>query len=148
MSFFAIDAHWYWWTLALLLIAMQTFAAEDFFLALAITAGGMGFVVLFVPDLNLPMQALSFTGLAIFIFFIARFLIQDLAAGSDHPNLNQPGARYIGRIITLTHPIVDGSGNESLEGVPWTLKGPDCEAGSKVEVVALEGIALQVQPVE
>lgn len=56
---------------------------------------------------------------------------------SEHQHL-------VGSIITLTLPIIDGKGKTTLNHQEWMVSGPDCPAGSSVQVITLDAKTLYV----
>lgn len=62
--------------------------------------------------------------------------------------LNQRGLQLIGRRLTLDTPLVNGRGHVRVGDSSWpVIADEDFAAGSKVEVVAVEGITLRIRPV-
>ena len=62
--------------------------------------------------------------------------------------LNQRGLQLIGRRLTLDTPLVNGRGHVRVGDSSWpVMADEDLAAGSKVEVVAVEGITLRIRPV-
>ena len=53
----------------------------------------------------------------------------------------------VGTVITLTQPIADGKGQTTLEDRQWQVSGPDCLAGSTVQIVTLDSKTLYVTQV-
>ncbi|WP_298608195.1 NfeD family protein [uncultured Thiothrix sp.] len=52
----------------------------------------------------------------------------------------------VGKIVTLTRPIVDRRGQTILEGREWLVSGPDCPTGAEVKIVTLDAKTLYVIP--
>lgn len=61
--------------------------------------------------------------------------------------LNNRLAAYIGRELILEEAIVNGQGRVRLDDSFWNVTGHDAEAGTRVRVVSLSGIVLNVEPV-
>lgn len=64
---------------------------------------------------------------------------------TDVPALNRRGEQYIGRVFTLTEPIVNGVGKVKVDDTTWKVNGDDMEAGAKVRVVAIDGTVFKVE---
>lgn len=58
-----------------------------------------------------------------------------------------PGKQFIGQVITLEQPIVDGTGTTRLDNQEWQLAGADCPAGSNVRVIAIKDRTLYTTPI-
>ena len=63
----------------------------------------------------------------------------------DQPLLNERVAQYIGRVFTLSEPIVDGFGRVHVDDSFWKVKGEDCPARTRVQVTGADGMALVVK---
>ena len=140
---FEIGIHWYWWSIGILLVMLQIFVEDVFFLSMAAAAAIVGLIVMLFPDWGPAYQLFVFSILSVVTILIARRYMK--SRGSDHPFLNQRGGEYIGSTVTLSEPIVNGSGTVKLDGVSWRVRGPDCAAGTVVKVVDLDGIVLRVE---
>jgi inner membrane protein len=55
---------------------------------------------------------------------------------------------FVGRVLSLERPIVDGLGMVTIGGTLWRVAGRDCAAGKHVKVVYAEGTLLIVVPLE
>ncbi|MCH9808856.1 MAG: NfeD family protein [Alphaproteobacteria bacterium] len=64
---------------------------------------------------------------------------------SDVPDLNRPGAQYIGRVAALTSAIDAGRGKVRLGDTVWVVEGPDMAVGERVRVVGVDGVVLRVE---
>ena len=64
----------------------------------------------------------------------------------DQPTLNRRADSYVGRQFTLTQPVIDGVGSLHVDDSQWRISGPDLPAGSRVRVVAADGVTLRVEP--
>ncbi|WP_457395316.1 NfeD family protein, partial [Roseateles sp. P5_E1] len=66
---------------------------------------------------------------------------------SDAPLLNRRAEQLIGRVVVIDQDIVAGKGRAKIDDAFWVVAGPDLPAGSRVRVVAVEGMTLKVQQV-
>ena len=64
---------------------------------------------------------------------------------TDRPLLNKRAAQLIGREIALTEAISMGRAKVQIGDALWTLEGPDLPVGTRVRVIATDGIVLRVQ---
>lgn len=71
-------------------------------------------------------------------------LFFDLSKGISELFNTYPGKHFIGEVITLDRPIVNGTGSINLQREEWTIAGPDCDAGTQVKIVALDEKKLYV----
>ncbi|HPY41451.1 MAG TPA: NfeD family protein [Thiolinea sp.] len=73
------------------------------------------------------------------IIFEIPAALNSLFGHTEHQHL-------VGKIITLTRPIVERRGQTILEGKEWLVSGPDCPSGSEVKIVTLDAKTLYVVP--
>lgn len=136
---------WHWWVLALVLAALDMLLQSGFFLWLGLAAFPVGLVLLFDPDLSWQIQSLVFAGLAIFNVILTQFFTTTQRPRSDRPYLNRRGYQYLGQLIVLESPIVNGRGRAYVGDTLWTVEGSDLPAGETVKVVGTDGVLLQVE---
>lgn len=144
---FVID-FWHWWIFAVALIIIEILAPSFFALWMGIAAFFTGLVLLLIPDLGWEYQLMLFAVLSVFSIVLWRRYYLKNPIVSDQPNLNRRGEQYIGRIVTLQSPIVDGVGKIRLDDSSWKVEGPDCAAGQKVRIVSLQNVVFAVEPVD
>ena len=137
--------HWGWWVFALLLVVLEIFAPSTIFLWLGISAGVVGIVSFFMPDLTWQNQWLVFAVLAVASVFISRFYLSKRAAPTDEPALNRRALQYVGRRFKLDEALIQGRGKIAVGDGFWTVSGPDLPAGSEVVVTGAEGVVLIVE---
>jgi len=136
--------YWDWWVLAVMLWIVHYLFPQTFFDRAAITAIFIGFLMIFFPSLALAYQLIIFALASILSVFIGRFF--GLQTQPNHrPFLNQSSAYYIGRQLVLTQAIINGQSQMNIDGIQWTLKGPDCAAGSLIKVVGVQDHYLKVE---
>lgn len=137
--------YWHWLVLGVVFIILEVFSPAAFFLWLGIGAGLVGILLLAVPDLAWEWQVLAFAVLSVASVLAGRSYLKRHPIKTDQPTLNRRGEQYIGRTITLEAPIVNGVGKIRVDDTSWKINGPDCQAGTKVEVTGVEGVVLQVE---
>ena len=142
-----LSTHYLWWILALLLIAGELLLPGYFLLWIGLAAAAMGLVLWADPALGLLAQAILF-GLLAFASCIgyARWLrprLERRAPGGER--LNRRAEQLIGQRYELIEPIVNGRGKARVGDGQWLVSGPDLPLGATVEVVAVNGTALQVR---
>ena len=136
---------YFWFGLALLLMAIETFAPGAFMLWFGFAALAMGLVVLFAPDLSALIQAILFSVFSLISIQVYRKWFRHNEPVSDQPLLNQRVAQMIGRTYPLHEAIVNGFGKIRVNDALWTTRGPDLPAGTRVTITAVEGLTLDVR---
>ena len=133
-----------WACLALVLIAAEVIAPGVFLLWLGIAAGVVFAIVLLVPGIPIIYQALGFIALSFISIAVYRRHFRQADQQSDQPLLNRRAAQFVGRVFPLESAIVDGNGRLKIGDAFWTVSGPDLPAGTRVRVVASDGMVLAV----
>jgi inner membrane protein len=147
--FASVAAHYLWWIVALVLIAIEVIMPGYFMLWIGIGAAATGLLVLLLPDLSLLAQSIAFAVLAFVscavYWYGLRPRLQRDEPGDER--LNRRGEQLIGKRYVLIEAIVNGRGKARVGDGQWLVSGPDLPAGSTVEVVAVDGTTLKVRPV-
>jgi hypothetical protein len=136
---------WQWWILAGILLLAEILAPGVFFLWVALGAAVAGGLALTVPGLGWEIEGLAMAAVAVATALAGRKIYDPRRVKSDQPFLNRRRAAYVGRVVTLEQPIVDGAGRVKVGGSHWTVTGPDLPAGAKVRVVSVEDSVLRVE---
>ncbi len=139
--------YWHWWVLALLLLILEVFAPGVVFLWIGLAAGAVGLLLYLVPTLDWQTQLLAFALLGLASVALGRWWFTRNPIQTDEPQLNRRGEQYVGRVFTLDEPIVNGVGKVRVDDTTWKIEGTDLPAGSKVRVVAVDGVVLRVEAV-
>jgi inner membrane protein len=147
--FASVAAHYLWWIVALVLIAIEVIMPGYFMLWVGIGAAATGLLVLLLPGLGLLAQSLAFALLA-FVSCVAYWYGVRPTLQRDEPGderLNRRGEQLIGKRYVLIEAIVNGRGKARVGDGQWLVSGPDLPNGSTVEVVAVDGTTLRVKQV-
>ena len=136
---------YFWFGLALLLMAVETFAPGAFMLWFGFAALAMGLVVLVAPDLSALVQAILFSLFSLISIQVYRKWFRHNEPVPDQPLLNQRVAQMIGRTYPLHEAIVNGFGKIRVNDALWTTRGPDLPAGTRVTITAVDGLTLDVR---
>jgi hypothetical protein len=144
MGLFESATFWHWWVLGSILIVLEVFSPGVFFLWMAISAGIVGLVLLLLPGLGWEIQILIFALFSVVSIVAWRICLVKHPTRSDQPRLNRRGEQYIDRIFTLGEPVVNGQGKIKVDDSTWKIRGDDCPAGTRVKVVGVDGVVLQV----
>lgn len=140
----ALDSHWAWLALGLLL-AVAEMAVPGFFLIwLAGAAIVTGLLAWAVP-LSLAWQIVIFAGLALVAVFAGRRFLAANPVVSADPLLNDRGGRLVGETVVVTQAIDGGAGRVRQGDSEWLAKGPDAEPGTRMRVAGHQGTVLLVE---
>ncbi|HET7163308.1 MAG TPA: NfeD family protein, partial [Rhodanobacteraceae bacterium] len=127
-----VPLHYWWWVLALILIAGEVLAPGFFLLWIGIAAAVMGIVTWVVPILGVLTQSILFVILAfascVFYWKVVR---ARLARGDDPAarTLSRRGEQMIGQRYVLIEAIVNGRGKARVGDGQWLVAGPDLPVG-------------------
>lgn len=138
---------WYWWVLAVSLLAIEMLAPGFFFLWMAVAGFATGCVLLLVPDTSFEWQLFLFSFLSAGSIIFWRVYVKTHPTDSDQPLLNQKAAQYIGRTFTLIAAIENGQGRIKIGDTFWKVQGEDCANNSRVKIIAVSGTLLMVEKI-
>lgn len=136
-----------WGALALVLFAAEALAPGAFMLWIGIGAAAVFALVAVFADIPLLWQVVAFVLLSVVSIQCYRRWGRSHARQSDAPLLNRRAEQLIGRVVVIDQDIVAGKGRAKIDDAFWVVAGPDLPAGSRVRVVAVEGMTLKVQQV-
>jgi len=136
---------WHWWILAGLLLILELTAPAFFFLWLGIAAAAVGLILLVFPSMVLETQLVLFSIASIVAVLAWRKYRESRPLTTDQPNLNRRGHQYIGRVFTLSDPIINGVGKVTVDDSTWRVKGPDMPAGTSIRIKDIEGVIFRVE---
>jgi membrane protein implicated in regulation of membrane protease activity len=91
------------------------------------------------------IQIAVFSVLSVLGVGVARRFFKLNPIHSDQPLLNRRTAQYIGRVFTLSQPIVNGLGKIKVDDSTWKVRGEDCPVGTQVTVVDADSVVLIVK---
>ncbi len=140
--------HWSWWILAIALLVLEAFVPGTFFMWMGIAAVVVGFLLWLVPSMGWEYQIIAFAVISVASISSYRQYFRKHPVETDQPALNRRGEQYIGRTFTLGEPIVNGQGKIHVDDTTWKILGEDCEPGSRVKVVGVDGVQLKVDIVD
>lgn len=136
-----------WGALALVLFAAEALAPGAFMLWIGIGAAAVFVLVAVFADIPLLWQMVAFVLLSVVSIQCYRRWGRSHGRQSDAPLLNRRAEQLIGRVVVIDQDIVAGKGRAKIDDAFWVVAGPDLPAGSRVRVVAVEGMTLKVQQV-
>ena len=136
---------WSWWIFAAAFFILEIMAPGAVFMWLGVAAGIMGFIYLLVPGLSLSVQLVIFAVLSVASVLAGRAYLKKNPTHTDDTVLNRRGEQYIGRVFSLTEPIVNGSGKLNVDDGQWKIRGADMPAGTQVKVTGVDGVILLME---
>lgn len=140
---------WFWWALALALFALEALAPGAFMLWLGFAAVAAGLVQLLLPELGLVPQWILFGVFALAaVGFGQRWRARNPPAESDQPLLNRRAQQLQDKVYPLETAISNGRGRIKVGDAFWAVEGEDAPVGTRVRVIAVEGMTLRVRAVE
>lgn len=140
----AIDPHWAWLALGLILAAAEMAVPGVFLIWMAGAAIVTGLVAWAVP-IGVPVQIVLFALLAIIAVFSGKRYLRSNPVHSADPLMNDRGARAVGEIVMVTHAIDGGGGRVRLGDGEWLARGPDAAPGTRMRVAGHDGAVLLVE---
>ncbi|MBL1320758.1 MAG: NfeD family protein [Methylophaga sp.] len=138
---------WHWWIFAAALITFEVLLPTFYLLWTGIAAFIVGLIVWLVPSLAWEIQVVIFAVLSVLSIVMWRNYAQKNPVVSDEPLLNRRGEQYVGRVVTLKEPIVDGHGKVKLDDSTWKINGADCDAGTQIKIMSVNNVVFQVEKV-
>lgn len=137
---------WWWWVGAIILLVIEIVLPGTFFLWLSISAAIVGLILLIFSDIGPQFQLLIFAVLAVVTVVLWFFVVRRRKSEIDDNGLNRRGEQYRGQVVTIVHPIRNGSGKARVGDSLWSVEGPDMPAGASARVVGVTGNRLKVEP--
>jgi membrane protein implicated in regulation of membrane protease activity len=139
--------YWHWWIIAMVCLSIEIFAPGAIFIWFSASAAVMGFILLLFPDLSWQLQVTLFGILSVLAMLSWRLYRKKVPEIDAHPSLNKRGEELVGRIFTLSTPIIDNYGKIHVDDTMWKVHGNDCDAGKKVKVTSIDGTVLNIEHV-
>ena len=141
-EFFDALLFWHWWALAVGLLVLEALLPGAFFLWMAVAAGAVGVLLLMLPGLSWEIQLLVFSIASVIAVVGWLSWIRKHPRKAVESGLNQRGNQYIGQQFSLTEGVIQGRGKLQLDDTIWIIAGPDCPAGSRIKITAINGSQL------
>ena len=139
-----IDPGWLWLIGGVLLLIAEVIAPGFFlvFIGAAALATGL-FTVLF--DLGTTPQLALFALYALLAVFVGRRVYANRDADSADTLLNNPGARLVGRVVTVVAEVDEHNGRVRVGDSEWSARGGPAAVGTRVRITGVEGNCLRVE---
>lgn len=138
---------WNWMVLGFVLLALEILVPGVFLLWIGLAALVTGTLSLFLWKAGFwiwQVQVLVFLVLSLVAAYAGKKIMTGKGNHTDQPLLNRRGDQLVGRVATLTEPIVDGRGRVKIGDTMWRVSGPDLPAGAKVKVKAATDLDLEL----
>ncbi|MBL0338188.1 MAG: NfeD family protein [Rhodospirillaceae bacterium] len=146
IEFFKHLEFWHWWIFAFVLAILEIIVPGAFFIWFGLSSLVTGVVLLTIPSLGWEWQ---------FVFWVVLGLVTVIGwrvwvrahpnQSEDNNSLNRRGQQYMGRVLELDEPIINGQGKAKLGDTVWRVSGPELGRGHKVKVVGTNGTILVVE---
>lgn len=134
---------WWWVAFSFFLLIVEMLTGSTFFLWLAPAALVAALAAWATAGLALQLVAFA---VAAVIGLLGWQRYRPVHDKQDEGNvLNRRSAACIGRVVTLTQPIIGGQGRVNIDDVWWTVSGPDAATGDRVKVTGADGMILRVE---
>lgn len=146
IEFFKHLEFWHWWIFAFVLAIMEIIVPGAFFIWFGLSSLVTGLVLLAIPSLGWEWQLVFWVVLGLAIVISWRLWLRAHPNQSeDNNSLNRRGQQYMGRVLELDEPIINGQGKAKLGDTVWRVSGPELGRGHKVKVVGTNGTILVVE---
>jgi len=149
MEFFDIS-FWHWLVLGLIFLIIELTTGTVVLLWLSAACVGVAAILMISPDTIWQYQLawyVFFVIDTIIIWKIYRKVMPSQETLAPH-KLNRRSEQYVGRVFSLSEPIINGVGKIRVDDSTWRVSGEDCSLETKVEVIAAEGMILKVKQVK
>jgi len=139
-----VDPGWLWMIGGVLLLAAEILLPGVFMVWIGIAAIVTGlFALLF--GIGLAGQLGLFALYSVLAVLVGRrFYAVQGTASSDH-QLNEPGARLIGRRVMVVQEVDEDSGRVRVGDSEWSARGGPAKPGDRVRITGVEGNCLIVE---
>jgi len=144
LSWIVSLGHWNWFIAAAALFLIEILAPGSFMLWLGLSAILVG-VISLAFDWSWQAQLIAFAVFAVASIPAWRRFARNVEQPAEQPFLNRRAEGYVGRVVTLDKPILDGVGTIRIDDTIWRVTGPDCPAGSRVKIARADGADLLVE---
>ena len=147
MLFYATHPFWVWLAVGAIFLAVEVATGTGWLLWPAASAGLVGLMTLAVSP-GPPIEIALFAVLTIATTYLARRYLRPALEGPQHPDLNDPTLRLIGRDCEVVGAFENGRGRVFADGKEWAAvvqDGLPPAAGQRVMVVGIDGSVLTVR---
>ncbi|MCK5296528.1 MAG: NfeD family protein [Alphaproteobacteria bacterium] len=147
-NYFAEISFWHWLIAGVILIVLEIILPGVFFLWLGLGAIVTGFIAMLMPYLSWEVQFVIFAILGVACAFAGKRFYSKTEKPTDHPNLSQRAAQYVGKTYALIEPIKNGRGKIHVGATEWRVEGDDLPKETLVTVTGYDATTLKVEKAE
>lgn len=145
MEFFSELSAWHWLSLGIVLLVLDVLGAAGFLLGLGLGAIVVAAVLALLPNLDWQWQLVLFAVFSVLFTWLYWSRFRAVNEATDQPKLNDRTANLIGSSAELLDDSVGGRGQVQIADALWTVASEgDLPKGTLVEIIAAEGMVLQV----
>ncbi|MGB0926211.1 MAG: NfeD family protein [Pikeienuella sp.] len=142
---------WWWIAAAILLFVVEMLTFTYFVIWIAAAAAAVGILMFALPDLGGIAQLTLFAILSVAITIAGRFaMARAPGRGQAADNsLNQRAAQLVGRTGLAVSSFQGGEGMLEIDQISWRARlraGPDVAKGTRLKVIAADGMLLTCEP--
>jgi membrane protein implicated in regulation of membrane protease activity len=135
-----------WFIIGLVLMLLELFLPGVFLIWFGIAALLVGVMAYVVPVLPWQVEVVLFALLSVGTLWGYRLYRRRVpAAVPDQPLLNRRAEQLVGRVFLLQDAIVNGRGKVKVGDALWTVTGAELAAGTRVRVIAVRDLVLEVE---
>ncbi len=139
--------YWHWWVFAIVLLILEIFTPGAFFMWMSAAAGVIGVILLVAPELTWQTQFIAFAITSVVAIMAGKAWFSRNPIDTEMPSLNAREDELIGKVFEVEQAIINGSGRVKVGESTWKANGSDCEVGTSVRVVGVDGAELSVEPI-
>ena len=140
------EIDWHWVSVGALTFIVEILTGTGFLLWLGISAILVGLLFWVFPSMSISIQFIVFAALALLSALCWRIYLYYRPIKTDEPTLNRRAEQYIGRVVTLQAPIVNGKGVAHVDDTVWPVRcANDLPQGASVRIMGVEGTILVVE---
>lgn len=148
LDLYGTHPFWVWAGIAAALLALEVATGSGWLLWPAASAGFVGVVTLFFPQIQAPLAILLFAGVTIASTLTGRRWTPRSLQSHDH-DINDPLARLIGHDGKAVAAFDGRDGRVFVDGKEWAASleaSAPLAAGAEVRVTGVSGARLTVRP--
>ena len=139
-----IEPGWLWMIAGVLLLATEMLVPGVFLVWIGVAAVFTG---LFALLFGIPVagQLGLFALYSVLAVMVGRRFYGASSATDQDSRLNDPGARLVGRRVTVVQAVDEDSGRVRVGDSEWSARGGPAEIGQRVRITGVEGNCLIVE---
>lgn len=135
----------YWIIFGMVLIGSEILTGTAFVLWIGVAACSVGALNWIIP-FHFSIACGMFAVLTVVFLWLGKKVIKKTCTDDVSSTLNRRSDAMIGRVLTLSAPITQGTGQIVVGDSVWSVHGPDLPTGTSVTIVSIDGNALVVKP--